>query len=351
MKLEEIIIEKIKEEDAISFRDFMEMCLYYPDLGFYTSPGSSVGPNGSFYTSAYITPIFGAMIGRQMVEMWQTLGCHEFTVVEYGAGTGILCHDILSYLKDQHPKMYDGLSYGIIEKSHFMRQIEKKHLTEKVVWYDSIKDIPMLRGCIFSNELVDNFSVNLVVMDDELMEVYVTHDAGFKEVLQPACSEVKEYFSELGLQLPKGFRTEVNLEVPHWMEEVSKVLQEGYVMTIDYGYLSNELYKPSKSQGTLLCYYDHTVNDNYFTHIGEQDITSHVNFSAIEHWGQKYGLKECWFMEQCQFLLNMGFNDYLNQTFSKETDIVQAAKKASIIRHKLLFDMGSKFKVLLQQKE
>lgn len=349
MQLEQLIIEKIKAEGPMPFHEFMEMCLYYPGLGFYTAH-SSIGKEGAFYTSAYLTPVFGAMIGRKLEEMWRDLGSKKFTVIEYGAGTGMLSHDILSYLKHYSPELYDLLSYVIIEKSPVMREIEKTHLPEKVVWYDTIADAGAIEGCILSNELVDNFAVHQVVMAGDLMEVYVTYDHGFAEILQPAGPAVRQYMEELDITLPRGFRTEVNLQATHWIGEVSRALQRGYVMTIDYGCGSEELYKPCRSKGTLLCYRNHTINDSCYSHIGAQDITSHVNFSALSHWGERYGLKQLWFTDQCQFLLSMGFTDFLQQALSTEKDVLQAARKASVISHTLLFDMGSRFKVLLQEK-
>ncbi|MGK6353241.1 class I SAM-dependent methyltransferase [Parapedobacter sp. DT-150] len=351
MTLEEIIIDKIRTDGAITFREFMEMCLYYPEMGFYMSPDCRIGKDGAFYTSAYLTPAFGAVIGRQLEEMWKALGNEEFTVIEYGAGTGMLCHDILCYLKNNHREMYDRLSYGIIEKSPVMRDTEKKLLTEKVSWYQSVDELPQFQGCVFSNELVDNFAVHQVVMEKELMEVYVSYDRGFKEELRPAGPEVMEYMDELQINLPMGFRTEVNLEAKRWIKEVVHALKQGYVMTIDYGHLSDELYKQSRSRGTLLCYRNHDINESFYDDIGQQDITSHVNFSALRYWGENNGLKAHWFTDQCQFLLAMGFNDFLNQSLSQEKDVLLAAKKASAIRHTLLFDMGTKFKVLVQKKE
>src|SRR5690554_4982139 len=298
MGLTEIIQQKIREEDVICVQEFMQMRLYYPELGYYTSPGNKIGKNGDFYTSAYLTSVFGALIGKQLEEMWEVLGSTDFVIVEYGAGTGMLCHDILSYLR-KNEKMYDQLKYYIIEKSPVMREIEKSHLSEKVEWLDSIKELPEVNGCILSNELVDNFSVHQIVMKDELMEVFVTYNDGFTEILQPASEKLKEYLKELNIELPKGFRSEINLQAISWMKEISNSLNQGYVMTIDYGYLSAELYKPHRCQGTLMCYNNHAVNDNLYDNIGVQDITSHVNFSALINFGTKSGLNECGFTDQC----------------------------------------------------
>src|SRR5258706_6461756 len=182
MKLSDIIIQRIHEEGPISFRDYMEMCLYHPGSGYYTSAGNKIGRDGDYYTSPTINPVFGAILGRQLVEMWNINCQKQFTVVEYGGGPAMLCRDILDYLKNIQD-LYNALNYYIIEKSPVMRQSEKNHLPSKVNWADSIRDIPSITGCVLSNELIDNFPVHQVVMEDELMEVFVDYEDGFVERL------------------------------------------------------------------------------------------------------------------------------------------------------------------------
>jgi len=349
MELAGLIIQRIKEDGPLCFREFMEMCLYHPGTGYYTSEGNPIGGSGDFYTSANLTPAFGAMIGKQMEEMWLKLDEKAFTIVEYGAGTGLLCCDILKYLQ-HNERMYDGLQYYIIEKSPAMRAIEHANVNEKVCWVDSIKDIPAINGCILSNELVDNFAVHQVVMTDELMEIFVDYHDGFTEILQPADESLRNYFAELNIALPDGFRTEVNLQAIDWIQEAATALQRGYIMTIDYGYQSAELYKTCRSQGTLVCYHKHTVSDAIYANLGQQDITAHVNFSALTHWGARYGLTDCGFTDQCHFLLSLGFKKYLNEAIAHEQDMIRAVRKAAMLSHTLLIDMGSKFKVLIQEK-
>src|SRR5437868_4162012 len=168
MTLSEIIIQKIRDEGPLSFHDFMEMALYYPNLGYYTSNGNKIGKNGDYFTSPDYSFLFGEMIAKQIEEMWVRLGKNEFTIVEFGAGTGSLCSDILNYLKN-NKCLYDKLHYCIIEKSPVMREIEKEQVPEKVRWYESIREIPEIKGCVLSNELLDNFSVHEVIMLDDLM--------------------------------------------------------------------------------------------------------------------------------------------------------------------------------------
>lgn len=349
MELSDIIVQRIKANGPITFREFMEMCLYYPELGYYTSKKAKIGPEGDFYTSSCLTPIFGALIGKQLEEMWVHLGKEPFTIVEYGAGTGMLCHDILSYLRNNE-MMYAHLKYYIIEKSSVMKEIEKEHLGEKVSWCDSPAELPEITGCVLSNELVDTFAVHQVVMDNRLMEVFVDYDQSFKEVLFPACDELKEYHEELRIELPRGYRAEVNLQAIKWIREIAAVLKRGYLLTIDYGCLSDDLYKPCRNNGTLLGFKNHRINHSLYENVGTQDITSHVNFSALLHWGAKNGLEECGFTSQCNFLLAMGFKEHVLQTYSHEEDIIRTARKIAVLSNILLIEMGNKFKFLIQNK-
>lgn len=350
MHLSDIIKETISRNGPIAFHDFMETALYYPGLGYYTSDTDKIGTKGDYYTSTNLSAVFGAMIGRQLEEMWDLTGRGPFTIVEYGAGTGALCHDLLDYLKN-NPPFYEQLQYCIIEKSPFMRSKEKAHLCGKVSWHDSIAEIgDEITGCILSNELLDNFSVHEVVMGNELMEVFVGYDNGFFELLQPASPALKDYLQQLHITLPTGFRTEVNLQAIEWISEIARSLKKGFVLTIDYGYPSAELYREYRCNGTLMCYHEHRANDNPYHHIGEQDITAHVNFSALHHWGVKNGLECCGFTDQGCFLRSLGLMDYLRAIEQNSVDNGLAGPEKAIAIYNLLNDIGAKLKVFIQQK-
>jgi SAM-dependent MidA family methyltransferase len=349
MELAEIIQQRIAAEGPIAFRDFMEMALYYPGSGYYNRPEDQIGEQGDFYTSSSLTAIFGAMIGKQLVEMWQLTGEGEFTIVEYGAGNGLLCRDILGYLKDHSP-LYEVLHYAIIEKSTAMRSRQQSHLSEKVGWYDSIAQLGDITGCVLSNELVDNFAVHQVVMEDELLEIHVDYQGGFVEVLRPAGKELNDYLNNFQINLPKGYRTEINLEAGQWLAGAAAALKKGFILTIDYGYPAETYYHPNRSRGTLVCYHQHRVNEQPFLNIGRQDITAHVNFSALCRWGHEHGLACCGLTSQAHFLLSLGFHSYLRESCTAEADVLQAAMAQARLTHTLLVDMGTKFKVLIQQK-
>ena len=275
------------------------------------------------------------------------LGKKPFTIVEYGAGTGVLCYDILNYLEKNNAELYDGLNYCIIEKSVSMQKVQKTLLPYKVNWHDTIADVGPINGCVVSNELLDNFPVHKVVMQDQLMEVFVDYKNDFVEVLKPAKEELKNYLKEQNINLQQSYITEVNLQALDWIKEISENLQNGFLLTIDYGFSAMELYDPKRNSGTLTCYKSHEVNYSPFTNVGEQDITVHVNFSALSHWGKKYGLATNGFTSQDHFLRSLGLLHHLRQL---ELNNTSGANNDALFQTKKLMEMGSKFKVLIQQK-
>ncbi len=347
MTLSSIIIQEIRQHGSISFRDFMDMALYYPGLGYYTSAKNKIGKSGDFYTSPNLSPIFGEMIGKQIEEMWHIMGEKEFTVVEMGAGTGLLSGDVLSYLRRNH-RFYRDLNFCIIEKSSSLRKEQEARLKgERITWHDSIQEIGKIRGCVYSNELVDAFPVHVVQMEEELMEVFVGFEKHFIEILKPASLQLMDYLKELNIELPVGFRSEINIEAINWLREIACALEKGYIMTVDYGYPSGELYQEYRNHGTLMCYYRHTANDNPYLNIGQQDITSHVNFSALHHWGITCGLELCGLTDQAHFLIGLGIEDHIRNL--QATGSFDYYKKILPVKT-LLMDMGKSFKILIQKK-
>ncbi|HEY4338117.1 MAG TPA: SAM-dependent methyltransferase [Puia sp.] len=341
MPLQQLIIDTIRTQGPLSFRDFMEMALYYPGQGYYAAPRDAIGEAGDFYTSPYLSHLFGEIIAGQLEEMWSWLDRRPFTIVECGAGAGLLCRDILQRLKANR-ELFDHLEYIIIEKSEWMRKkeralLEAEGLLPKVRWASSLHGLPPVHGCILSNELLDNFSVHQVVMCERLMEVFVSYDNGFKEVLLPASPELTEYLHEFRINLPTGFRAEINLEATEWIRDAAAALASGFVLTIDYGHCAADLY--SRQSGTLACYHQHRVAHCPYEHVGEQDITTHVNFSALDHWGRRHGLECCGYTSQTRFLQGLGFTNRLRQPGIAATPQL-----------KKLIEMSERFKVLIQRK-
>lgn len=342
MKVADLIIDKIKQNEPISFRDYMDIALYHSDLGYFTSSAQTIGKRGDFFTSPFISSAFGAMIGRQIEEFRKQIK-GDFTIVEYGAGTGLLCYDILEYLKLNHED-FKSIRYIIIEKSSVLRKISEKYLGDRVTWLDDIKKLETFEGCVISNELFDNFPVHRMVrQNQQFMEVFVDYQHGFEEILKPAETDIINVFDYNHVDFPDGFRTEVCVDALEWFKNVSRVLNRGYILTIDYGYLLEELLQQQRTLGTIRCYYKHQVNFDLYQRPGEQDITSDVNFSSLCYWGSKNGFQFTGYVSQSHFLRALGFVPYLSDMNDSNENKIYAFMT-------LLNQMGKQFKVLIQQK-
>lgn len=330
----------------------MEMALYEPGLGYYASEKTEIGKAGDFYTSSHLHPAFGAMIGRQVEEMWEVMKRPtDFHVIEIGAGAGYMCKDILNYLTKRD--FFNLLTYVIVEHSPFMQHKQEKLLEgflHRVKWCSSLKEAGSIRGCILSNELLDAFPVHLIEMEDELREVYVDADRGtlFEIKGDVSTGAIADYLNEFSIELPKGYRTEINLRIKDWLRSVDEVLSEGFILAIDYGYSAQDYYSDDRNRGTLLCYYKHQINEDPYKNIGEQDITAHVNFSSVKKWGEDIGLKTLGFCQQGVFLIALGIDEIINELHESSPDyLFEVAKIKGLI---LPGTMGETHKVIVQYK-
>jgi SAM-dependent MidA family methyltransferase len=328
----------------------MEMALYYPGLGYYTRETAKIGRAGDFYTSPHLHPIFGAMMGRQMEEMWTALGHpHVFRVVEMGAGTGYLAKDMLEYLKGRELSRH--LQYTIVELNPSMKAAQELMLKdhgEIMNWCSDLDELEMVSGCFLSNELLDAFPVRMVEMEDELQEIYVSaHDNEFEELRMPCSRDVLEYIKEFEIELPKGYRSEMNLRIRDWIRKVGEKLKDGFVLTVDYGYPAWDYYGEERSRGTLLCYYQHQVNEDPYQNIGEQDLTAHVNFSSLKKWGEDYGLETIGFCGQGAYLISLGIDEVIAELYGGIPDVFETAKIKGLI---LPQGMGDSHKVMVQHR-
>ncbi len=353
------IIALIEAQGPLSFARYMELCLYHPQHGYYTSQRTRIGKQGDFFTSSSVHSLFGGLVARQVAQIWQLLGGGPFVLVEQGAGEGFLCLDLLDTLSEDFPEFYAQLDYRIVEVSsdHCRRQREKlsRHVSAgRVSWCD-FEELGTFSGCMLTNELVDAFPVHLVEKKNGVLcEVRVNHVEGdFVEELVPTEDlRLSAYFDLLGLPLVEGNRAEVNLSAAEWMAKVGRLLERGAVLTIDYGYPATELLAPWRRAGTLLCYHRHQSSDNPYQHIGCQDITAHVNFTQLETAGVSQGLETLYFGEQYRFLMGLGFLEELVRLQALETDPRRAQALRMTLKNLILPEggMGESFKVLVQGK-
>jgi len=297
-ELKSLIVDLIRQQGPLSFARYMDLCLYHPQYGYYTSERTRIGKQGDFFTSSSVHALFGRLIARQLAQFWQLMGADTFTLVEQGAGDGYLALDILDTLAEEFPQFYAQLTYRIVEVSANHRQNQQQRLAqhlnaERVDWCN-FEQLTPFRGCFISNELVDAFPVHLVTRQDgELREIKVGLEEGqlIETLSELSDTRLEDYFVLCDTPLIEGNRTEVNLAAIDWMVRVGNLMEQGAVMTIDYGYPAAELLAPWRRNGTLLCYHRHHSNENPYQHLGHQDITAHVNFTLLETLGRQVGLK------------------------------------------------------------
>lgn len=371
---------------CITFADYMEWALYHPVMGYYATRALDMGKKGDFVTASHLSEDFGQLLALQFVQMWNVLGKpQKFTLLEMGAGQGKVAYDILKFLGQHHDDLYSILDYAIIERSAQFVNLQQQVLRDFSVRWCSWDDFPpdSIVGCCFSNELVDAFPVHrLTIQNGELAELYVTVNRDgwskldqphpvpsslihqFKDQIGPLSTpELGSYFSFVGINLPSlmyedGYVTEVNLAALDWLEKIAVRMNYGYLLTIDYGHLSPQYYHPARCQGTLQCYYHHGHHPDPYRWVGQQDITCHVDFTALQRQGERWGLKTQGFTQQALFLMSLGLGDRLvalttpngdgNQSDLSDLNMILQRRDAL---QALINPMGlGNFKVLIQSK-
>jgi SAM-dependent MidA family methyltransferase len=281
-----------------------------------------------------------------------------------GAGQGILASHILNYIKQEYPDFFAAVKYIIVEKSSTLKQEQQQLLQDFSVKWCNLEEIKpkSLTGCCFSNELLDAFPVHQFTLEaGELREIYVTIAENnsqpiFIEVIgEPSTPQLAEYFDLVGINLSQntyenGYRSEINLAALDWLSIVADCLERGYVLTIDYGYHADRYYHPQRRQGTLQCYYQHRHHDNPYINIGRQDITAHVDFTALSVWGESCGLKKVGWTQQGLFLMALGIGERLAAISWQQQPISQLLQRREGL-HQLINPGGlGNFGVLVQSQ-
>ncbi len=355
------ISSEITRNGPIPFVRFMELALYHPLHGYYMRQSDGVehervGWSGDFYTSSDVHPILGRAIAGQVRQMDEVLGCPApFTIVEMGAGKGLLARDCLASIHEDQDDFASRVRYVLIERSPVMRNLQRQNLAPwlrtpgLVTWIDSLDGLgPQgVTGLFLSNELIDAFPVHRVqVKDGRTEELYVDYrDGRFVECLKPlSTAELAHYLQRLNTVLPEGYRTEVNLLAMDWMEQVGRRMDRGFVLTVDYGHTAQDLYGSDRKDGTFLCYFGQQANDDPFIRVGEQDMTAHVDFSSLASVGETQGLYVTGFTNQMSFLMGLGAEEMIGR-LEPESPAFRAA--IHLLKPN---GMGSTFKVLVQHK-
>ena len=320
--LQQLIVERIRREGPLTFADYMRMALYEPGYGYYMTGQARMGWSGDYFTSADVSALFAHCLGRQLAAFWEKLKRPApFVVLEQGAGRGNLAKDVRAWAEREAGEFARAPVYTA---------------TDIRAGQDSLHPEAQPRAhVLFSNELIDAFPVYVVeVREGRLYEVYVDcRDGHLCETLAaPSSPQVADYLDEARITwrtFPSGWRAEINLDAPRWLEQASGLLRaHGFILTIDYGEKARELYTRERRRGTLLCYYRQQANERPLLLPGEQDITAHVDFSALIARGRALGLRLHRYTTQRQWLEECGLSAELADRRAR--DFAQAdASRAS----------------------
>ncbi len=320
INLEQHLKMRIQDLGRITFAEFMETCLYDPDLGYYNSDADRIGTSGDYYTAPSTHPGFGATIALQLKTMWEILGCPKtFTIVEGGGNKGRLAIDILTYLSLLDDEFISSVEYWVLETNRRalidVKSFVSNTANTDLSWEINTDIPPIENGVFISNELFDAYPRHrLQNFPNELQEIYVSlNNTDFVEIIdEPSSLELIQHFEDLQITLPSGAKVEVDLQGPKFMEKIGESLQTGFVITIDYGYPAETLYSRKYMNGTLFCYYEHTSSTNPYIRIGKQDITAHVDFSTLATSGERQGLRMETLMTQQRYLKKLGIQAFID---------------------------------------
>lgn len=349
---------------AIPFREFMEFCLYHEPYGYYRNDSVKIGKEGDFYTSSSIGSIMGEMIATYICKTWkaQNEWPNPLQLVEWGGGNGRLALHILDELKSLEPELYGRLTYTMIESSGYHRILQKKSLQPHLALFKQLteqewlRDEPSDQVFVIANELLDAFPVHRVQSGgDSWLESYVSWNAGkqsFMEIWKPLeHGPLLLYLEQAAFSIARGQVLEINLQAGEWIRTVASCIKKGQVIIIDYGDQAEELYGMHRMMGSLMCYRKHQAQDNPFQHVGEQDITAHVDFSYCMKAALDAGFTEPRLQTQREFLMEQGIFEKLQNHFDPNP-FSEVSKKNRAIRQLLLSDqMSELFKVLVLNKK
>ncbi len=348
-QLAELIQQKIKQAGGwINFADFMHMSLYTPSLGYYSGGAKKFGIDGDFVTAPEISPLFAQTLARQAA---QVLAETQGNILELGAGTGRLAADLLLELENLHSL---PTQYFILEVSTYLRQIQREILQKKlstelfnsVVWLDILPQ--SFTGLVLGNEVLDAIPVHLIHSTAKgLLERGVAFDKEF--IWQDKPLEKGKLHDEVSVySLPNDYLTEVCPAASGLVHSLAEMLKTGAILLVDYGFGSREYYHPQRSQGTLMCHYQHQAHSNPLINIGLQDITAHVNFTQISQAADAHGIRPAGYVNQAQFLINCGILEILQQFSPQDASYIKLAAAAQKLMSPA--EMGELFKVIVFTK-
>lgn len=344
-KLARVIAAQIADAGGwLSFARFMELALYAPGLGYYSAGAVKFGEGGDFVTAPGLGRLFGRTLARQAAQVLQA-GIPD--IIEFGAGTGRLARDLLSELAalEQLPRRYLILetSAELRSRQRMMLEREVPDFFSRVEWLDRLP--PVLDALVIANEVLDAMPAHVIETSERGIgeRGIVFTDDRFEWKTEPATGSVLA--AAQSLQLPHDYVTEINLAARAFITTLGTSLRSGVALFIDYGFPAREYYHPQRSAGTLMCHYRHHAHDDPLSLVGLQDITAHVDFSAIADAANAAGLDVLGYANQAQFLINCGITDVLGE-IPPDNPSAYLPRVAEAQKLMSPSEMGELFKVL-----
>lgn len=344
LRLQEEIIQRIEQspDKMISFRDYMDLCLYHPTLGYYMQRRPKIGKQGDFYTSSSVHPVFAETIARFTLRLMKSWG-FPIRFCEIGGGTGEFAKHFLDAVLEHDPEAYQQLQFLLLEKSAYHQELQQSKLqahANQVKWLteDELEQgANRFTGVIFANEVADALPVYVVEKKGESwLEIGVSYDQESRQLVEkmrplhhPA---ITQYLTLLDFKVQNGQRIEVPVDGMNWIKKISTWLKEGLCIIIDYGYRWEDLKLPRYLRGTLRSFYRHQVDDALYDRPGEKDLTADVCFDALSWMAKECGLKEVGLFPQANLLLMSGILE-LWKEHRDRNPFSPLAKKNRAIRH------------------
>ena len=355
MRLREIIAEEIRRQGPIPFSRYMELCLYHPEHGYYSRNASQFGKAGDFYTSSDVHAVFGRLLARQFEQMWRALDApQQIRIVELGPGRGLFARDVLDWSRKKFPELFAALRYVLVERSAALREVLRERLQEHVgAGKASVRETlgdgaSNVSTIVFANEFFDALPVDIV---DHRGEVRVgVAGERLVETFAAPRPELLDFLDRYSVHPEEHERVEVARAASDWMRRIGEAAPRGFVLVVDYGYTRGQQLG-GRHRGTLMTYRQHTASDDPYAAPGEQDITAHVNFTALQAAGEAAGLEHLALVTQSQFLIGIGEENQFADAFEDCRQPQEQAKVALQLKHLVTpAGMGETFQVLVMSR-
>ncbi len=355
MSLREKIVAEIQARGPIPFSRYMEMCLYDPELGYYSRAAEKFGKAGDFFTSSDVHAVFGRLLARQFEEMWRALGSPaRLEVVEFGPGRGLFASDVLDWAAKSFPQFFAAVHYRLVESSPALRTRLRgtlaAHLASGKASVSEGATLPRSTTpvIVFANEFFDALPVEVVTAEGEVR--VGVENSRLVERCVPVTPPVLEFLNRYGVHPETHERVEAGLAAQTAMSEIASTVDRGFIIVIDYGYTRAEQLA-GRHRGTLRAFRQHSMSADAYEAPGEQDLTADASFTALAEAAEAHGLHAAKVLTQSQFLMGIGEANRFADAFADCRLPQERAKVALQLKHLVTpAGMGERFQVLVMSR-